>query len=227
MNPSTMNNINLMRFPVKRLLIILCLFSFALNGCSAFYGDKKAEEHGPIPELSCVAVLPVMVPVTNNDSLSPMQKKNLQKGALYLDSVLADELKNTAQFRILTENQLDAILGDPWGGRLQQVRSIGQATRCGAVLKTDLTKYRQRIGSNMSIETSAAAAFSMELIDVKTGMVFWTTSFDENQKSLFEDIFSYNTAERRGFQWLSVEELSRDGVQSRLKEFPYFQKEVE
>ncbi len=212
---------------MKRLLIILCLFSFALNGCSAFYGDEKAEAPGPLPELTCVAVLPVMVPVAGNDFLSPMQKKNLQKGSLYLDSVIADELKKTDQFQMLTENQLDAILGDPWGGRLQQIRTIGKATRCGAVLKTDLTKYRQRVGSNMSIETSAAAAFSMELIDVKTGIVFWTTSFDESQKALLDDIFSFNTAERRGFKWLSVEELSRDGVKSRLKEFPYFQEEVE
>lgn len=212
---------------MKRLLIVLCLFSFTLNGCSAFYGDEKAKELGPLPELSCVAVLPVIVPVASNESLSPMQKKNLQKGALYLDSVLVDELKNTEQFQILTENQLDAILADPWGGRLEQVRAIGQATRCGAVLETDLTKYRQRIGSNMSIETSAAVAFSMELIDVKTGMVFWTTSFDESQKALFDDIFSFNTAERRGFKWLNVEELSREGVKSRLEEFPYFQKEVE
>jgi len=212
---------------VKRLLLMLCLFSFALSGCSAFYGDEKAEASSPLPELTCVAVLPVMVPVSGNDSLSPIQKKNLQEGAIYLDSVLVDELKNTDQFKILTENQLDAILGDPWGGRLQQVRTIGKATRCGAVLKTDITKYRQRVGSDMSIETSAAAAFSMELIDVKSGMVFWTTSFDENQKALFDDILSFNTADRRGFKWLSVEELSRDGVKSRLETFPYFQEEVE
>lgn len=213
---------------MKRLLIVLCLFSFALNGCSStFYGEDKADEPGPLPELTCVAVLPAMVPVTSNESLSPMQKKNLQKGALFLDSVLADELKNREQFQVLTEKQLDAILGDPWGGRLQQVRTIGEATRCGAVLKTDLTKYRQRIGSDMSIETSAAASFSMELIDVKTGMVFWTTSFHESQKALFDDIFSFNTADRRGFKWLSVEELIRDGVTNRLKGFPYFQEEVE
>ena len=76
----------------------------------------------------------------------------------------------------------------------------------------------------MSVETPAAVAFSMELIGVERGVVLWTASFDETQKALLEDIFSFAKARKRGFKWLSVQELSRDGLTSRLQEFPYFQK---
>ncbi len=208
---------------MRRLLSVLCLFFFSLNGCSSPDSSESAKELESLPELSCVAVLPTAVPVSSSDTLTMTQKMDLKEGAAYLDSILTEELGSRTQFEILTENQLDAILGDPWGGRLQQVRTIGKATRCEAVLVTSLSKYRQRVGSTMSIETSAAAAFSMELISVEDGVVFWTTSFDETQKALFEDIFSYNKAEKRGFKWLTVEELSRDGMTSRLNEFPYFQ----
>jgi hypothetical protein len=213
----------IMRFPVRKIFFVLCLVSFALTACSSF-NNEDTKEIGSLPEVSCVAVLPTAVPTVYSDSLTAAGKKNMADGAAYIDSVMAAELGDRSEFKLLTENQLDAILGDPWGGRLQQVRDIGQATRCGAVLRTSLSRYRERVGSEMSAETPAAAAFSMELIGVEGGVVLWTASFDETQKALFEDIFSFEKAQKRGFKWLSVQELSRDGVKSRLQEFPFFQK---
>jgi len=212
---------------VKKLFLILLFVCFALSACSSF-NEEETKKIGPLPEVSCVAVLPAAVPVAYRETLSATGKKNMTEGATFLDSVMADELRGrTGEFKLLTENQLDAILGDPWGGRLQQVRDIGQATGCGAVLETSLSKYRERVGSTMSAETPAAAAFSMELIGVESGIVLWTTSFDESQKALFDDIFSFDKAQKRGFKWLSVQELSRDGLKSRLEDFPYFQKVVD
>lgn len=213
----------IMRSPVRKIFSVLCFLSFALSACSSL-NKADPREIGPLPEVSCVAVLPTAVPIAYSTSLTAAQKKNMADGAAYLDSVMVEELGSRSEFRLLTENQLDAILGDPWGGKLQQVRDIGQATGCGAVLETSLSKYRERVGSKMSVETPAAAAFSMELIGVEQGVVLWTASFDESQKALFEDIFSFGTAKKRGFKWLSVQELSRDGLRSRLQEFPYFQK---
>ncbi len=207
---------------MKIFVVVLSLLSFSLNGCYSVDSGEETKEIGLLPELSCVAVLPTAVSVTSSGTLTTAQKKNLQEGASFLDSVISDELTGREQFEILTENQLDAILGDPWGGRLQQVLAVGKATGCGAVLETSLSRYRQRVGGTMSAETPAAVAFSMQMIDVEKGVVLWATSFKESQKALFEDLFSYNKAESRGFKWLTVEELSRDGMKSRLTNLPYF-----
>jgi len=201
---------------------VLCCISFTLTACSSVNGDPKEIE--PLPGVSCVAVLPTTIPVGSREAPSAARKKSLLEGAAFFDSVIAEELGDRAEFKVLTENQLDAILGDPWGGRLQQVRDVGKATGCGAVLKTSLSRYRERIGSEMSVETSASAAFSMQLTGVERGDVLWTTSFDETQKALFDDIFSFDKAQKRGFKWLSVQDLSRDGLRSRLQKFPYFLK---
>lgn len=212
----------IMRIPVIKSFSIICFVFFALSACTTI-SDEDTRKIGPFPEVSCAAVLPIVVPVTSSDTLTAAAKKNLAGGAAYLDSVMVDELGARPEFKIVTENQLDAILGDPWGGRLQQIRDIGQATGCGVVLETTLSKYRGRVGSTMSAEVPAAAAFSMELFGVESGLVLWTASYDESQKALFDDIFSFNKAQSRGFKWLSVQELSRDGLVSRLQEFPYFQ----
>ncbi len=161
--------------------------------------------------------------VSSSGIVTAEKKQSLQDGAVYIDSVLVEELGGRPEFQLLTESQLDAILSDPWGGRLQQVRDIGQATGCGGVLKTTISRYRQRVGGDVSVDTAASAAFSMELIGVESGVVAWTTSFDETQQPLSENIFSFRKAQNRGFKWLSVEDLTLGGVKNRLEEFPYFQ----
>ncbi len=208
---------------MRKIFSMLCCVSFALSACSSFNEDQK-RELGPLPEVSCVAVLPTAVPVAYSDTLTAEKKKNMIEGAAFLDSVLNDEIGSRAEYKQLTENQLDAILGDPWGGRIQQIRDVGKATGCGAVLEVSLSKYRERVGTTMSAETPAAVSFSMELIGVESGVVLWTSSFDETQKALFSDIFSFDKAQKRGFKWLSVAELSRDGMKGCLTGFPYFQK---
>ena len=206
---------------MRKFFSILCFISFALTACSSFNDDPI--KIGPLPEVSCVAILPTAIPVGNSDTLSAARKKSLIEGAVFCDSVIVAELGDRAEFKVLTENQLDAILDDPWGGRWQQVRDVGKATGCGAILKTSLSRYRERVGSEMSVETSASAALSLDLLGVERGVVFWSTSFDETQKALFDDIFSFDKAKRYGFKWLSVQDLSRDGLKSRLQKLPYFQ----
>ena len=203
--------------------LCVCLF-LALSACAVpDSSDTRQVEN--LPEISCVAVLPVLVPVSATATLTAANKQALLDGAGFLDSVLLEELDVRNEFKVLGENQLDAILADPWGGRVEQVTAIGKATGCGAVLETSISRYRQRVGTDMSAEIPASAAFSMELIGVKSATVLWSTSFDETQKALFDNILTFAQAEKRGFKWLAVEELSGSALKNRLALFPYFQEE--
>ena len=125
---------------MRKILFVLCFVSLALSSCSSFQDDTK--EIGPLPEVSCVAILPTGVPVAEKGSLTAAQKNNMMEGAIFFDSVMIDELGDRSEYKLLTENRLDAVLGNPWGGRLQQVRDNGKATGCGAVLETTLSRYR-------------------------------------------------------------------------------------
>ncbi len=207
----------------KIVFYTLCVcFFLGVSACSS-RKSLETKQVVDLPLLSCVAVLPVAVPITGSDAISKEISESLQQGARSLDSILMEKFGAQPEFKVLSANQLDAILPNPWGGRISQIQDIGRATGCGGVLETSIGRYRKRVGGELSVETPAAAAFSMALTGVEQGVRIWSTSFDEEQKALFEDIFSFGKAERRAFKWLSVQDLLRDGVDSRLAEFPYFQ----
>ncbi len=215
-----------MRNPVNKIIVCLCVGLFlAMSACTG-RNVSETKQAANLPEISCVAILPVLVPVSASATLTEPNKQALQDGAAFLDSLLLEKFDVKKEFRVLNENQLDAILDDPWGGRVAQVEAIGRATGCGAVLETSISRYRQRVGNEMSAEIPAAAAFSMELLGVQSGTVLWSTSFDETQKALFDDVLSFSKAEKRGFRWLSVQELCRGAIESRMDAFPYFQGEA-
>lgn len=214
-----------MRAPVRRLLILSCICLLGLNACSSWKGSGKAPEIAVLPELTCIAVLPTAVPVESSGALRNTESENLSDGAAYLDSVLAEILGSKEQFHLLSGYQIDGILDDPWGGRIQQLRAIAKATGCDGVLETTLNRYRQRVGTKLSAETPASVSFSMDLVGVEKEVVLWSASFDETQKALFDNILSFKEAESRGFKWITVEELTRKGVQSRLNGLPYYQKQ--
>ena len=210
---------------MNKIISCVCICLFLLVSACAGPKPSETKQVAELPELSCVAVIPVVVPVSASDKITEVNKLSLSDGAVFLDSLLLEELDVKKEFKVLTSNQLDAILSNPWGGRVSQIADIGRATGCGAVLEVSISRYRQRVGNELSAETSASAAFLMELLGVKSATVLWSASFDETQKALFDDILSFSKAEQRGFKWLSVQELCEDALKSRLTDFPYFQKE--
>jgi hypothetical protein len=207
---------------VRRLLVLLCICLLGLTACSSWQGSEKVQEAQVFPELSCIAVLPTALPVESSGAT--VDGKSLVGGAAYLDIVLAEFLGGKEQFNFLSAYQIDGILSDPWGGKKEQLHAIGKATGCEGVLETTLSRYRQRVGTELSAETPAAVSFSMDLVEAETGAVLWASSFDEVQKTLFENVLSFKKAESRGFKWITAQDLIRKGVQSRFARFPYYQK---
>ncbi len=209
---------------MNKVVSVICLLgclSFWLSGCASSDKSRDVKVSENLPQLSCIAVLPTSIPVFD-DQVSKSEKKTLEDGAAFLDTVLLKELGGNSQFKVMTDMQLAAMVSDSWAGDIQQVQAISQASRCDGVLQVTLSRYRQRVGTTMSATTSAAAAFSMELVGVKKGRVLWSASFHEKQQALTENIFSFKKAESRNFQWITVEELVQDGMKSRLGHFPYF-----
>lgn len=210
---------------MRSLLTLSCICLLGLNACTFWKGSEVVPEPRLLPELSCVVVLPTEVPVESDQAVSKTELQGLTEGATYIDSILAEMLGGKEQFHLLSDYQVDGILSDPWGGKMEQLQALAKATGCEGVLETTLSRYRQRVGTELSAETSAAVSFSMDLVAVNDGEVLWSASFDEAQKALLENILTFKKAESRGFKWITVEQLTRKGVESRLNDFPYYQKQ--
>lgn len=209
---------------MKKVLCLFCLLgvaTFGISGCATSDNVSNTKAAEKLPQLNCIAVLPTVVAISNH-TISASDKQILTDGAEFIDTVLAEELGGNDRFTLMSEMQLNAILSDPWAGRMQQFQTIAQATRCEGVMETTISRYRDRIGSTMSATVPAAAAFSMELVEGESGTGVWSASFNETQQALTENIFSFKKAESRHFQWIPVDQLVRDGIKSRLSHFPYF-----
>jgi len=96
----------------------------------------------------------------------------------------------------------------------------GRNLDADAVIVGHLYRFRERIGTQYSVEIPASVAFDIHLIDVKNGRLLWSGKFDETQQSLFEDLYQIGTFLRRRGRWITAKELAVSGLEGILDTFP-------
>jgi len=180
--------------------------------------EQRTEARKRVP---CVIVLPVETKVNAEDSITYESAAVLEDGARFMDSVLAEELNGRNNVRLLSNRQLTSLIPQKEESQLSLIKNIGSVLKCDAVLQTTLRTYKQRVGGSYGAETPASASFSMKLISTRDGRVLWTSMFKETQQAFFGNIMSFNQAESRGFKWITVEELLRQGTSEKIAECPY------
>ena len=203
------------------VIVAFALVLLFLPGCS---GKKKvAVQEEKKESLACIAVIPTETPIDLNVHISYQQAQPLEKGAAHVDTILMETLGGTGQFRFATQKQMDAAMDGKKGVRLDQLKSVANTLSCNGVLTTSVNRYRQRVGSALSVDSAASATIQMKLISVVDGQVLWEDVFNETQQPLLSNLFSFNKASQRGLKWITVEELASDGVKEMLARCPYIE----
>ncbi len=198
---------------------LVLLIAFLITGCS---GKRQVSYHEKSrDELSCIAVIPSQTPVNWNDSISYEQARELEKGAALVDAVLKERLAGSKFFRFVEEDQLDHAMKRKGKERLASLRSVAKTISCNAILSVTVNRYRQRVGGSYSVDVAASAALELELISTFNGRRLCNESFDETQEPLLSNLLSMKKASRRGFKWVKVEELTRNGINELLTKCPY------
>lgn len=207
---------------ITSILIVALFCSLFFSACSGIMGDQTEEKAVTLQPLTGIVVMPTVI---TKEALGAMGKGSsaLNRGAGFVDGVIASELGKYDKVHIVTERQLDALLTDAAGGRLAQMKALGAKLDSNAVLDITVTRFHERDGSDLSVNSPASAAFQMVLTQVDSGMVLWAASFDETQEALSSNLFSLGKARNRGFKWITVEELVGQGVKERLADCPYLQ----
>ncbi|OPY72701.1 MAG: hypothetical protein A4E63_01126 [Syntrophorhabdus sp. PtaU1.Bin050] len=95
-------------------------------------------------------------------------------------------------------------------------RDIGyrENDRKGVYLQLLVYRFVERKGGNFAADRPAGVGFHMHLMENDT--VRQVFVFDENQEALSDNLFNIGKFFRRGAKWLTVEELSRDGIEQGL-----------
>ena len=206
-------------------VVTLCSLLALLASCSTRSGGQTAEAEKQIRSLSSIVVLPAEIATGKETTGETGDDENLRKGAAFVDLTMAEELQDFSKVRVLSRQQIEDLMKEGNAAdAVDVIDHLGRVLHSDAVLQTTIFRYRQREGGEYAAEAPASASFQMRLVEVKTKAVLWSADFDETQESLLSNILAFNKAQGRGFKWVSVENLVRQGIKERIAECPYLKK---
>ncbi len=103
---------------------------------------------------------------------------------------------------------------------LRLMKTLGVQMKAEYVLWGDVFRYQERIGTGYSVKKPASVAFDLHLMRVKDGKLIWKAQWDQTQKPLSDNILEFNTFIKRKMRWVTAEQLSLQGLEEMLKDFP-------
>lgn len=198
------------------LITMLCIAA-----CSSVPKGGGKEVAAPLKPLSCIAVLPATTSVDKDDTILYDEARALEKGAAYATSVMAVELRGNPKVRILNSAQMSAMVPEVSGGISGTVAALGNKVNCDGVMLTTVRRFKQREGTELAVDSPASINFKISLRHAASGAILWSADFRETQESLLSNLFSFDKMQKRGFKWISAEQLMEQGLKERLAECPY------
>jgi len=200
---------------LTRFIPTLAAVCMAAAACSAIPPRPPVE---PTARVDTFAVLPTEAPEESDSASGGAQ---LEAGALTLETLLTDRFKNRTEARLVSRDQVESVATAATGSRLMVAREIGAKLQVDGVLLSTIHRFRLRNGDEYSADQPASVAFELQLLEVDSGRVLCNLVFDETQKPLLENIFSFSRAAGRGFRWVTAEELVAEGLNKKLDSCPY------
>ena len=100
------------------------------------------------------------------------------------------------------------------------MKTIGLQMKWDYMLWGSVFHYQERKGTSYGVQQPASVAFDLHLLNVKDGKLVWKAQWTETQKSLMENLLEVNSFIKRKMRWVTVQELSRQGLTEMLKDFP-------
>jgi len=202
-------------------------WTLLLVGVLIISGGCSRKQEAPVKakaqqiSLSCIGVMPVVSGVDQEAGISPADAKSLKEGVRVLDSLLQRQLSGRDDVRYVTRSQLQAIESSGVESSLARSRNVGDFLSCNGVLEVKLWRYKDRVGGQYTAKDPASVSFTYRLLEVNSGTVLCQGRYDEVQQSVLENLYDFSSARKRGFTWVTAEELLREGVAQKLGECSY------
>ncbi len=169
--------------------------------------------------IDSIVILPTEIRLDRIHKGDSAALARLEAGRQALDSLIAEYADRLPHARIISESELEGMLGIFNGNRLDQARKVGEQAASDAAM---ISSVRRFVSRDASQSRPASVAFDYQLIEVASGQVLCAGAFDETQQPLLYNIFSLQQAASRKFKWISAEELAREGLVDKLEGCVYF-----
>lgn len=141
-----------------------------------------------------------------------------------LDAALLEELGKSVRRSFLgphavrqcSETVLAAEGGS--GGAFDHWLAVGKCLDVDWLLVPQLTAWRERQGSEVSVQDPASVTLSLYLLDVRGESFVKRYRFEETQQPLTANVLDAGKFIKRGAQWITALELAREGLAQGIKE---------
>jgi hypothetical protein len=169
--------------------------------------------------------MPVVLNVRYDSKNSLSATKSLKDGVEIMDKVLRKKFLGRDDMRFISDAQLYGLDAEEAGNFLAVSRKVGNYLSCNGVLEMKLWRYKDRVGGQYTAKEPASVSFTYRLVEVNSGVTLCQGRYDEVQQSVMENLYNFSSARKRGFTWVTAEELLREGLEKKLGECPYLQVE--
>ena len=195
--------------------VVAAAMAFVAVACAPQPVEQATDRStAAIIPIDSIVILPTEIQLDRIHKGDSAALARLEAGRQTLDSLIAEYADGLPNARIISESELEGMLGVFNGSRLSQARKVGaQAGNDAAMIST----IKRFVSRDASQSRPASVAFDYKLIAVESGQVLCSGAFDETQQPLLYNIFSLKRAIRRNFKWISAEELAREGLVDKLE----------
>jgi TolB-like protein len=151
--------------------------------------------------------------------------KILEGAEKTVEEIFVDRLKKVKGLELIPSEKVQGVykrissekLKGPY---IDNLKKAGKELGADYIATGFVYRYVERVGYKYSSERPASVIFEIHLVKTADGSVIWRGYFDKTQKSLLEDIFQIASFFKGGAKWVTVRQLTEQGMDEVLKTFP-------
>ena len=224
------------KITVLKVLLVMILF-FALSLTPACQAPKIVTENPPEPlKLNKILLFPfkdmhrlygdnVVFRCSLCDKVY-MIGEVTEDASDFLTEQLILSMKDRQDLELVLPGQAQGVMSDLLAGDRKDLPEKYLLIETGRILKTDaillgrVFRFKERVGTDYSVESPASVSFDMIMINVADGRILWTGYFDETQRTLSENLFRFGTFLKRKGRWITAEQMAASAFEKIFKTFP-------
>ena len=217
------------------LCAVLLGFFFLLSGCAGPSGVASSSTV-TVVDFEKIAMVPIHV-VTTEDPRDRFVRCPLtgtfhrtcgqpaETAGRDLEELFASELRANRNFVQIPPERVEGVLQRVKAASFKEstgnvLRKVGEELGADGVVAGYVFCYQERVGYTYAAEQPASAVFSFHLVNVGEGNVVWSGTLDKTQESLMGNVLDVRTFFRGGGKWITVRELSAQGIRELITTFP-------